>query len=76
MPTKPRVEPDLTMQRACRLFAAVLHCIPEYGCRAPLFEAKLRDTVGGDFTAEEQRAAVNTMRDVGVISYINGVYYR
>lgn len=82
MPTKPRVEPDLPMARACRLLEAIRAAVPVEGragkyLRGWTARKLLADAGGPDtYTAAEYRAAINVLRECGALQYSRGIYTR
>lgn len=75
MPTKPRVEPDLTMQRALNLLFGIYDVIDQHGTSAHWLRAHLREH-WDDYTAEERRAALKQLRERGIIETCSGGYRR
>lgn len=77
MPISKRVEPDLAMQRACRLLEAIRAAVPVTG----ITTARMVDTMfhyrrAHAITDAEYRAATKALRDCGAIRYSRGIYTR
>lgn len=77
MPTKPRVEPDLTALRWCRLLEAIRAAVPEHGRPGWTIRAAVEWLIQqGGYTAAEYRAAIKALRECGAITYSRGIYRR
>lgn len=81
MPTKPRVEPDLTALRWCRLLEAIRAAVPVAGRSARHLRAVAGVSMPADYsityyTRAEWLAAVKALRECGAITYKSGIYRR
>ena len=81
MPIKPRVEPDLTMQRACRLLEAIRAAVPVAGRSARHLRAVAGVSMPADYsityyTRAEWLAAVKALRECGALKYSRGIFTR
>lgn len=77
MPTKPRVEPDLTALRWCRLLEAIRAAVPVTGVGPVQLSMRTAGVrINGDYSREEYRAATKALRECGAITYKRGLYLR